>query len=291
MLEYDDVLNKHREAIYKKRDNILEQESVQTDILGMIEHELEQVVLFHTPESGGREEWNIKEILEVAGTIFTVSHDATEVLEHIRGGNGSKLEYTEARTKIVEILLEQAKSSYANMEKHLQESMQDPAILRKIEKGLWLRAIDTLWVEHLDAIEHLRRGIGLRAYGQQEPLVAYKKEAYRMFQELQHLIEKQVVYAIYKVGAATQVAPSLLERRGLQMSAPAKTMERGQTVAAGLQPAQGNAKTPATAYVPDHPHVLVQSTQNGLDTPKVGRNDQCPCGSGKKYKKCHGANL
>jgi len=291
LLEYDDVLNKHREAIYKKRDNILEQESVQTDILGMIEHELEQVVLFHTPESGGREEWNIKEILEVAGTIFTVSHDATEVLEHIRGGNGSKLEYTEARTKIVEILLEQAKSSYANMEKHLQESMQDPAILRKIEKGLWLRAIDTLWVEHLDAIEHLRRGIGLRAYGQQEPLVAYKKEAYRMFQELQHLIEKQVVYAIYKVGAATQVAPSLLERRGLQMSAPAKTMERGQTVAAGLQPAQGNAKTPATAYVPDHPHVLVQSTQNGLDTPKVGRNDQCPCGSGKKYKKCHGANL
>ena len=159
--------------------------------------------------------------------------------------------------------------------------------MRHIEKALWLRAIDTLWVEHLDAIEHLRRGIGLRAYGQQEPLIAYKKEAYRMFQELQHLIEKQVVYSIFKVGIATQVGPSLLSRRGMQLSAPAKTMEAGRGFSSddGVASESSQAgKAPAVGYVPDHPHIHAQPA-----TPKVGRNDPCPCGSGKKYKKCHGA--
>ncbi|MDO8505662.1 MAG: SEC-C metal-binding domain-containing protein [bacterium] len=179
------------------------------------------------------------------------------------------MEDTQVRTKFIETLMDAAREAYEQGEKKAAEITGDEHAMRQIEKGLWLRAIDTLWVEHLDAIEHVRRGIGLRAYGQQEPLIAYKKEAYRMFQELQHLIEKQVVYGIFKVGMATQTAaPSLLGRRGMQLFAPAKTMERGKNdVAAGLQPAQSGAPS----------------------EPKVGRNDPCYCGSGKKFKKCHGA--
>lgn len=277
LLEYDDVLNKHREVIYKRRRDILETDSIRESMLLMIERELEQIVLFHTPDNGSRDEWNIEEILEVARTIFGVPSDMRERLEHIRGGNGSKLEDTEARTKIVEVLMESAKLSYGETETRLSAQSNDETAMRKIEKALWLRAIDTLWVEHLDAIEHLRRGIGLRAYGQKEPLVEYKKEAYRMFQELQHLIEKQVVYSIFKVGMVTQAAPSLLQRRGVQMSAPAKTMERGRQLIAEPTSEPGLGKEVVQSYTPDHP-----------EAPKVGRNDPCPCGNGKKYKKCHG---
>ncbi|MBI4135711.1 preprotein translocase subunit SecA [Candidatus Uhrbacteria bacterium] len=295
LLEYDDVLNKHREVIYKRRKDILEVSlDLKHEVLQMIERELEQVVSFHTPENGMRDEWNIEEILEVARTIFTVPADVREKLEQVRGGNGSKLEDAQARTKIVEVLFADARAAYENLEKKIDETLADAGTLRGIEKAFWLRAIDTLWVEHLDAIEHLRRGIGLRAYGQQEPLVAYKKEAYRLFQELQHLIEKQVVYAIFKVGVATMPAHSLLQRRGLQMSAPAKTMgDQGSTASAGqagfrVQESEiGTGKTPAAAYVPDHPHVHGAAPAEALA--KVGRNDPCPCGSGKKYKKCHGA--
>ena len=305
LLEYDDVLNKHREGIYKKRREILQssvdaglQPALRENVLKMIEHELEQVVLFHTPGGGSREEWNIEEILEVARTIFAVPNDMREKLEHIRGGNGSKLEDTEARTKIVEILMDEARRAYDDAERKMSETTQNEQAMRQIEKALWLRAIDTLWIEHFDAIEHLRRGIGLRAYGQQEPLIAYKKEAYQMFQELQHLIEKQVVYSIFKVGVVTQIAPSLLARRGMQMSAPAKTMEKGRddrSAALYVPPGGGQApalqgadsKAPAVGYVADHPHAYGAVPTEA--SAKVGRNDPCPCGSGKKYKKCHGA--
>jgi preprotein translocase subunit SecA len=145
-------------------------------------------------------------------------------------------------------------------------------------RGLALRSMDTLWTEHLDAIDHLRKGIGLRGYGQRDPLVEYKKEAYRMWNELLHAIERQVVYAVYKMQIAAQIAPSLLEQGGITLSAPAK---EGDSPSIGAGPGElgelpGADKAPATSIDP------------GL--PKVGRNDPCPCGSGKKYKKCHGAN-
>ena len=189
-----------------------------------------------------------------------------DTLAHIQSGNGSKLEDTEARTKIIETLMDAVRVSYASLAEQMIKIAADEDVMRKVEKSLWLRAIDMLWVEHLDAIDHLRKGIGLRAYGQQEPLIAYKKEAYRMFQELQHLIDKQVVYGIFKVGVTAQEAPSLLERRGMQMSAPAKTMSEGSGTGG---------------------HVSGVGSQV-VGEPKVGRNDPCYCGSGKKYKKCHG---
>jgi len=133
----------------------------------------------------------------------------------------------------------------------------------EMEKGILLRAIDTLWVEHLVAVDCLRAGIGLRGYGQRDPLVEYKKETHRMFSELLSLIQKEVVYSVYKIGMAMDLAPSLMERQGIQLAGAVK--EGGANV---VRPVKEFSHTTTGA--------------------KVGRNDPCPCGSGKKYKKCHG---
>jgi preprotein translocase subunit SecA len=178
-------------------------------------------------------------------------------LGDIRNTAGSKIEDVQARTKIIEYLTKLAGKAYDAMDPG--ETMR-PFFVETV-KGLLLRSIDMLWVEHLDAIEHMRTGIGLRGYGQRDPLVEYKREAYRMFNELMQAITKQIVYAVFKIAAARDMAAmSLMDRQGVRLSAPSKS-ETGGTVTANAE------EVPAE---------------------KVGRNDPCPCGSGKKYKKCHG---
>ncbi len=275
LIEYDDVLNKHREGFYRRRREFLlsDAETVKARVFEMIEREIEQLTLFHTT---GEDEasWSIEEIYEAASTIFPVPKDARLTMDrlHEAHGKSDKVAHVHARTKIIQHLSGVAKTQFDRMEHEI-----GPGMLVNVCRGLSLRAMDTLWTEHLDAIDHLRKGIGLRGYGQRDPLVEYKKEAYRMWNELLHAIERQVVYAIYKVQVAAQIAPSLLEQGGIMLSAPSK---EGDSPSIGAGPAElgelpGADKSPATSIDP------------GL--PKVGRNDPCPCGSGKKYKKCHGA--
>jgi preprotein translocase subunit SecA len=262
LLEYDDVLNKHREVVYRKRAEILltpaaETEKLKERVLEMVEQEIEQVVLFHT-SSEDENAWNLKEIYEVAGTIFPIAEGARKELGNIRETAGDKKQDAEARTKIIEYLVSLAAKAYEDLD---PGDEQRPAFIETV-RGLMLRAIDTLWVEHLDAMEHLRTGIGLQGYGQRDPLVEYKREAYRMFNELMATITKQIVYSVYKIGVARQVAGgSLMERQGIRLSAPSKSEAGGTSTTGGA----------------------------GSGQPKVGRNDPCPCGSGKKYKKCHGS--
>ncbi len=270
LLDYDDVLNKHREGFYRRRREMLSSEGdvVKTRVFEMIEREIEQVVLFHT-STENEAEWNIEEIYEVAATIFPVPNEARVKMEDVHvalEAKGDKLAGVHARTAIIQYLVGIARAQLDKIEREIGGDM-----LTQVCRGLSLRAMDNFWIEHLDAIDHLRKGIGLRGYGQRDPLVEYKKEAYRMWNELLHVIERQIVYAIYKVQVAAQYAPSLLEQGGITMSAPAKEGDRKL-----LGDESGDSdKTPATDIDP------------GL--PKVGRNDLCPCGSGKKYKKCHGA--
>ena len=268
LVEYDDVINKHREVIYKKRRDILSTDNPKEKILEMIEDEIEQVVLFHTA-SEQEGDWNLEEIYEVAGTIFPLPPEARIKMDDIRRWAGDKAHDAAVRTRIIEYLMELARKAYDNLEKRIAEqavkmNQNGEVVMKQIEKAIVLRAIDSLWVDHLSAVDYLRAGIGLRGYGQRDPLVEYKKETYGMFQELLHMINREIVYNIYKVGLATQAAPSLLQRQGVKMSAPAKEGDNRN------QAADIKAK-PRTA-----------------EGAKVGRNDPCPCGSGKKYKKCCG---
>ena len=274
LLEYDDVLNKHREVIYKKRDDILgitEKGSLRDEILKLVEQEIEQIVLFHT-SNPNELEWNVEEIYESVGTIFPIKTESRIKMDDLRHHAGDKLQDISARTGIIEYLVGLANTAGDEFERRIENAAPEGLDARKfiaeVQKNVMLHAIDAIWVEHLEAMDHLKQGIGLRGYGQRDPLVEYKREAFRMFQELIAYINKQVVYNIFKVGISTEPNRSLVNRRGIQFSAPAKEGD-----ARFSSPSEGGARggQPAEASA------------------KVGRNDPCPCGSGKKYKKCHGA--
>ncbi len=269
LLEYDDVLNRHREVIYRKRLEVLlttgpeAAARIKTMTLEMVEDEIERVVMFHAA-SDDESSWNLKEIYEVAGTVFPVPPEVRIEIKEIRDRvAGSKVEDAHARTKMIEYLVKLADAAWDKLEAEVDKALQRPGGYAEVVRGQILRAIDALWVEHLDAMEHLRTGIGLQGYGQRDPLVEYKREAYRMFGELTAMINKQIVYSVFKIAVAREPqTQSLMDRRGIRMSAPAKSGSSSGSV----------------------------STESGSGAEKkVGRNDPCPCGSGKKYKKCHGA--
>ena len=148
----------------------------------------------------------------------------------------------------------------------MMEQVEDQEALTKVERSFILRSIDILWMEHLDQMTHLREGIGLRGYGQKDPLIEYKKEAYQMFTELLDNIQKNVVYSIFKLANVKQMPEAPTGPRMQMYQAPAKNMQKKKAA----QAPQPKAK------------------ERNAEGEKVGRNDPCPCGSGKKYKKCHG---
>ncbi len=284
LVEYDDIINKHREVIYKRRMSILDnhrklqddkraKDELKDEILEMIRGEIDQVVVFHTA-ADNTSDWNLKEIYEVANTIFLLPEDKRVALEKLPVTEKNGEHKVELRTKIIDYLFLMATDKYNEIEQNVSSAGLNFA---DIEKEVMLRAIDNLWMEHLDAIDHLRAGIGLRGYAQQDPLVEYKKEAYRLFTELINLIQRQVVYSIFKVGLTQDFAPAVMAGGNIQMSAPEKS---GDTESRWGDNAMKNEvqKRENNDSIPEK--------KVGEDGGKVGRNDPCPCGSGRKYKKC-----
>ena len=284
LVEYDDVINKHREAIYRKRKNILKlSEDKQANdfefktladlIFGMVENEIEKVVSFHTNEDD-IEKWNIKEIYEVASTIFPVKEQLKTDLKAMLSGEAKKLEKAKVRTEIIEHLIKLAKENYNK----IQQGFKDNGFnFKEIEKQILIRSIDTLWIEHLEVMDYMKRGIGLRGYGQRDPLVEYKKEAYRLYNELNDLLDKQVVYSIFKVANVGQFETPSLADRAQNFSAPAKNASSATSSFEKFEE-NGNKNTVN----------IIKSKIKDEEGNKIGRNDPCPCGSGKKYKKCCG---
>ncbi|MBT7007225.1 preprotein translocase subunit SecA, partial [Candidatus Falkowbacteria bacterium] len=168
LVEYDDVINKQREIIYSRRKEVLDlsekkSDKLKTMVLEMVENEIEQVVSFHTA-GADQSQWNMKEIGEVATTIFPLSKEETEQLIAIEKIAGDKAQDAEARTKIIEYLINKAKKHYDTLESDIKEQSGSDTAMRLIEKEILIRSIDNLWVDHLDAIDALRTGIGLRGY-------------------------------------------------------------------------------------------------------------------------------
>ncbi len=292
LVEYDDVINKHREAIYRKRreilssaeadikNNVSDQDSaLRKLILQALQDEIEQVVSFHT--TGERSnEWNTKEIYETITTIYPAEKELLSELKNLFEKSLDGAAQAGYRTDLIEKIFQDLLKKYEQLsDKILSGPLgENKQVMRQIEKAVYLRAIDIHWISHIDTLDRIRQGIGLRGYGQRDPLVEYKKEAYRLFNELLQAIQNQVVYSIFKVAQAQEVSlRSPLQRRGLIMSAPAKTMDKNQ-----------NAKND----LPNSSNSQLASVENEyarVAGKKVGRNDLCPCGSGKKYKRCHGA--
>ena len=278
----------------------------QAEIFEMTEKEIEQVANLHT-SSSNCEDWNLQEIEQTMATIFPPISDENGSkginLKDIVCPQGSrdKGKDAEMRTKLIDYLFSRAKDIYAKMAQSLGNIEQ----IKQLERAVLLNSIDTLWMDHLESLDNLRTAVGLRGYGQRDPLVEYKRDAYGLFQQLQGSIRNQVVYSVFKVIAArstaVQGAGNLLPAlgrglsalQGMRFSAPAKTSQE-QTespFSSGSSDSPGRASSSATQMMQNASlgaRAISPEPRNRFDGEKVGRNDLCPCGSGKKFKKCHG---
>lgn len=237
VLQYDDVMNKQRNVIYEERRRVLEGENMKDDILRMIENVFTQGIAFYTQDEAHPDYEGLMNFLS------TLHLDLSRIAE-------SKMKGA-SREELTVYLIDYAKAFYADKEKKIT-----PAVLRELERMLVLRVVDTKWMDHIDAMDQLRQGIGLRAYGHEDPVRAYANEGYDMFEEMNASIQEDVVRWLF---ALTPETDTTRKRVAHEVSNADKDRATEQkTVVKGK---------------------------------RIGRNDPCPCGSGKKYKKCCGKNL
>ncbi|MCM8794957.1 MAG: preprotein translocase subunit SecA [Candidatus Omnitrophica bacterium] len=282
LLKYDDVMNRQREVIYKERRAVLEGQDLTPKIQEMIEEAVDRLLKLHAPEHQDPEEWNIKGLWEAMQATFgvTIPVDAYSTQpKEIKAG--------QAVRSLADEVHEAAAAAYRARIGEL-----GPEQMAQLQRWVMLRVIDTKWKDHLYAMDHLRDSVGYRAYGHQDPLVEYQHEAYEMFAGMVESIRQEVVRLIFRIQL---MRPERAERvleptQFLHPEAP-KTVSSPAPGAGSMRGALGE-----DAVIPSRPAPPFRSQGEGPSEPvrraepKVGRNDPCPCGSGKKYKKCHGVS-
>ncbi|MBI4226894.1 MAG: preprotein translocase subunit SecA, partial [Candidatus Omnitrophica bacterium] len=276
LLKYDDVMNRQREVIYAERRRVLDGRRLKGRVLQMLEELLEDAVATHAGESIPPDEWDLKGLREALAASWGVDVGA--------------LEAATDRADLVGRLRSAAQAAYDAKEQAVGAEM-----MRQIERTVLLQTIDAKWKDHLYAMDHLREGIHLRAYGQSDPLVEYQHEAYRMFTDLVASVKGEAVEFIFRLQAVRAEAPSRVFQPQQFLhpdpTTPAAPQEKGLSPACRQAGRKGTVPFPfsdgdrrgASPLAPASPPVPLRR-----ESPKVGRNDPCPCGSGKKYKKCHG---
>jgi preprotein translocase subunit SecA len=267
VVEYDDVMNLHRDVIYKERTKVLEGSDLRSLLMEMVEQEITMLVDAYCPDRQ-EEAWDLEGLIQESGALFPLPRDVTE--ERI-----SRMR----KQEIEELLLKEAEAAYDR-----REAEMGTENIRLVERLLMLQTIDRLWVEHLTAMDEMRQGIGLQAYAQQDPLVAYKRESHDMWEQLLENIRRTIVRGIYHVQLT---APPPAPRQ-----APAAVPAGARTnVGEGAQPAAPAAGGGVATRLRENRAEQAAVPAAKANGRKVGRNDPCPCGSGKKYKRCHGAGL
>ncbi|MFV0635540.1 preprotein translocase subunit SecA [Mitsuokella sp. WILCCON 0060] len=281
VLEYDDVMNQQREVMYGERRKILFGENLRENIMGMVKHIIRAEMDQYANADLYPEEWQLDGLIEDAEKIYAPQ------------GRLKKEELAAmSRDELQETLEKLAEEGYHNRELLFGEEN-----MRELEKVVMLRVVDKKWMEHLDHMDMLRDGINLRAYGQRNPLVEYKIEALDMFEEMEAAIQDQIASLMYHVSIITP------EQQAAQQAAAAQ--------ANANQPAEASAQDKAKMeeIIKNQKSQLEDHLQNAQashgdevsaaeakkkpvtkDGKKIGRNDPCPCGSGKKYKNCCGRN-
>ncbi|HWQ70709.1 MAG TPA: preprotein translocase subunit SecA [Desulfitobacteriaceae bacterium] len=238
VLEYDDVMNQQREIIYAQRRAVLTGEDLRSNIMDMLAKVVEDTVATFSGESPYAEEWDLPSLIEYCDNLFLPGNELTvEQLARL------------TKEEVQELLHDQAIALY-----NRREEMFGPELMREIERAVMLQVVDSKWMDHLDAMDMLREGIGLRAYGQKDPLVEYKHEGFDMFNDMIDAIQEDIIRYMMRVTPQVRV------------QAP----EQPQHLSENRYEGEEQVKKPV--------HVERQ----------LGRNEPCPCGSGKKYKKCCG---
>ncbi len=268
LLQYDDVLNKQREVIYGIRNGALHSERPKDIIFEMIEEEIAaRLEIAGFDQSGGTTTASIEGLVGWLNAHFPISAKVDEF--------SGRRDFDAALKEIVERI----KKAYA-----LKESVEDQAALGGLERYIVINAIDHHWQEHLTEMEELRRSIGLRSYGQKDPLSEYKGEAFRFFEELMNNVRLQICTSLFRSATNRDAFENLFNilSRSARLQGPAAAPT---ALAAATQSAEPDAAPAAPAEEIKLPSITIRR-----EAPKVGRNDPCPCGSGKKFKNCHGAS-
>ena len=300
LLEYDDVMNKQRENIYSLRRQMLEgsigsptrttrKRSLDTRdyVMMLAEDLLDSSIETFAPRQGDFEAWDLDALKREIGRVFAIDAD------------DARLQRSDLRRDSRPALGARSQKSYTD-----KEALVGREMLQRVERDIMLQVVDGQWKDHLYSLDHLKEGIGLRGYGQRDPLVEYKKESFALFQAMKERVDEEIVRYMWWLrpvlseegDAACRAAPRRPPARRRRAAAGAE--QSGSRDRSGLRRAPGRSRrspapprrrvgrAPAPARVGGD-DAAVKTVRR--DEPKVGRNDPCPCGSGKKYKKCHGA--
>ena len=268
-LEYDDVMNKHREVIYGFRKEVLFSENPREILFTIMEQELDaHIDEALTPNESDPTPFDKVSLLLWLNATFPLGFSEKEI--HPAGGDGAPDPET-----LRKICLGRISRAY-----DAKASSENPDSLRWLERHIILDAVDRLWQEHLHAMDHLRASIGLRAYAQKDPLIEYKQEAYKMFNELMQEINQEILCNMFR--SATTLAAFEAILASLPQQLIHESVDQFGGVSGEQLPGAAEGKSDTAEQ---EPQIDITFRR---DIPKVGRNDVCPCGSGKKYKKCCG---
>jgi preprotein translocase subunit SecA len=293
LLEYDDVMNKQRESVYTLRREVLEGRvhltadefvDARTYLFALAEDLLDDQVQRFAGKDADVEDWDVPALVREVSRVFGVEARDVEALGLADMG----------AEEMADAIWALVKKSYTD-----KEELVGGEILRRVERDIMLQIVDAQWKDHLYSLDHLKEGIGLRGYGQRDPLVEYKRESFALFQDMKARIEEEMVRYLFWLkpvlnepgtAAAAPMTPRPIPRRAAAITMNDPAAERMPAFAAARAPAAvgaasagGGGPHPARTGGDD----VVKTVRR--EEPKVGRNDPCPCGSGKKYKKCHGA--
>ena len=291
LLEYDDVMNKQRESVYALRREILggsihfDDDDAGSDgggedldsrayLMTLAEGLLEDFLDEYCGRDVEPEEWDITALAQAVTDLFGLDVDACAA---------SALE-GKSVDEMRDLIWDLVRAKYAE-----KEVLVDAEVFRRVERDVMLQVVDAQWKDHLYSLDHLKEGIGLRGYGQRDPLVEYKRESFEMFKAMRGRIDEETVKYLWRLRPVVRDSDAMSAGPTIRRVTPLSYGEPGRQAApvfagAGAAVVEAGGPRPARTGGDD---AAVRTVRR--DTPKVGRNDRCPCGSGKKYKKCHGA--
>jgi preprotein translocase subunit SecA len=293
LLEYDDVMNKQRENIYALRRQILDgkirlqdEEGEETELdtreylMELAEDILDALIDTYAAKTADFEEWDLDALNREVTRVF--------------GLDTSDIDFADQTSdEIRDTLWTKISESYGQKEKLVGRE-----VLQRVERDIMLQIVDAQWKDHLYSLDHLKEGIGLRGYGQRDPLIEYKKESFALFQAMKERVDEEIVRYLWWLRPILNEEAPIARRPAARRPPPLILNDPGAESASvlGAARAQAPQASPFTRSQPQQPQqpprvggddAIPKTVRR--DEPKVGRNDPCPCGSGKKYKKCHGA--
>ena len=278
LLEYDDVMNKQRENVYTLRRELLDGQVHWDDevvdsrqyLMTLAEDLVDQAVEASCGREVDPEDWDVDALKQSVGDLAGLPADTLGALDL----------HDQSPDEMHDALWAAVKARYTEKEQTVETE-----ILRRVERDVMLQIVDTQWKDHLYSLDHLKEGIGLRGYAQKDPLIEYKRESFELFQAMKERIDSEMVRYLWRLRPIPQGEGAAAARPALRQSASVTLNDPGAGASAFAgAPAAGRRPQPARTGGDD---AAVRTVRR--DSPKVGRNDPCPCGSGKKYKRCHGA--